>query len=52
VENLYRVVQGVAGVRTSTVVEPAATVEAVDPEYPDDDTIYLITPRRVLVRRA
>jgi uncharacterized phage protein gp47/JayE len=32
-------------------VTPAATVEADDPPYPDDDTIGLLIPGRVIVRR-
>lgn len=42
---------GVAGVRDATVVAPAANVEAVDPAFPDDDTIYLITRGRLIVRK-
>jgi uncharacterized phage protein gp47/JayE len=48
---LYREVTAVAGVRDGTVVSPAANVEATDPAFPDDDTIYLITPGRLLVHR-
>lgn len=51
VSSLYRVVGGVAGVRDGTVVIPAANAAAVDPAFPDDDTIYLVTRKRILVHR-
>lgn len=39
------------GCRDATVAEPVANVEAVDPDFPDDGTIYLITRGRLIVRR-
>lgn len=51
VSSLYRAANGVAGVLDSSVTTPSATVEADDPAFPDDDTVYLLTPARILVRR-
>ena len=50
--NLYRIAQGTDGVRRSTVVEPAAAVEPADNAYPDDATVYVLVPGRVLVRKG
>lgn len=44
-------VPGVLDVDLDTL-EPDATVEASDPRYPDDATIGLLVPGRVIVRRA
>jgi uncharacterized phage protein gp47/JayE len=49
--SLARAVASVDGVLDHVLEEPAANVESVDPAYPDDATIYLIVPERVLVRR-
>ena len=49
--SLYRIVNSVAGVLDSSLVTPVANVEATDPAFPDDDTISVLTPARVLVRR-
>lgn len=49
---IARVVNAVAGVLDSVPITPAATVEADDPDYPDDGTIQLLIPGRVLVRLA
>lgn len=49
-QNLYRISQGIDGVRSSTVVDPAATVEPADNAYPDDGTVYILAPRQILVR--
>jgi uncharacterized phage protein gp47/JayE len=49
---IYRVATGVTGVRDATPIAPASNVAGTDPAFPADDTIYLITPGRVLVRRA
>jgi hypothetical protein len=38
------------GVRNVTIATPATDVEATDYDFPDDDQIGLIIPRRVLVR--
>ena len=51
VATLYRAIAGVAGVRDATVVAPASNVAALDPPYPGDDAINLITAGRILVRR-
>lgn len=48
---LYGVANDQAGVRDVSVVTPAAVVDATDPPVPDDATIYLLTPGRILVRR-
>ncbi|HWU86210.1 MAG TPA: baseplate J/gp47 family protein [Kofleriaceae bacterium] len=42
----------VDGVLEVAVAVPAATVEASDPAYPDNGEVGLITPGRILVRRA
>lgn len=47
-----RYATSVSGVLDVEVIEPATTVEASDPTYPDDANIGLITPGRILVRRA
>jgi phage-related baseplate assembly protein len=49
---IIRVASLVPGVLDVASTIPAATVEATDPGYPDDDTIGLLVPGRVLVRRA
>lgn len=49
--SLYGVANDQAGVRDVSVVSPAAVVDATDPPVPDDETIYLLTPGRILVRR-
>lgn len=51
VSSLYRASNGVGGVLDSSVVLPVATIEADDPAFPADGTIYLLTPARILVRR-
>jgi uncharacterized phage protein gp47/JayE len=48
---LYRVINGVEGVLDSVLVAPVANVEPEDPAFPDDDTINVLTPARILVRR-
>ena len=45
------VVFDVDGVRKVDVSVPAVTVTPEDPEFPDDDSVELIIPLRVLVRR-
>lgn len=45
-----RVATAVAGVIDGTTVAPAATVQAADPAFPNDSTIELLVPGRVLVR--
>lgn len=50
-ENIARISQSVVGVRKTTVDTPAATVEPADDPYPDDSTVYMLSPRRVLVRK-
>jgi uncharacterized phage protein gp47/JayE len=47
---ISRAATSVEGVLDGTVVAPAATVEASDPDFPDDDTIGLIIAGRILVR--
>lgn len=49
--SLFETVQLQDGVLDSDLVAPVANVEATDPAYPDNDTIGLITPGKVLVRR-
>lgn len=46
-----RVATAVDGVLDGDVLTPAATVEAADPRYPDDEPIGLITPGRIIARR-
>lgn len=48
---LYGVANDQDGVRDVSVVTPVAVVDATDPPVPDDGTIYLLTPGRLLVRR-
>lgn len=48
--NLYRACQGVEGVKGTDVIVPAAVVEPADNPYPDDGTVFLLTPGRILVR--
>lgn len=48
---LYRVITAVAGVADVFLVTPSANVEATDPAFPSDDTVNLITPGRIVVRR-
>lgn len=43
---------GVEGVRDATTSTPSSTVTADDPAFPNDDTIELIIPGEVVVRRA
>lgn len=45
-----RVATAVAGVIDGTTVAPAATVQASDPAFPNDSTIELLVPGRILVR--
>lgn len=40
------------GVRDVTVVTPVTNIEATDPVFPNDDSVGLITPRKILVRAA
>ncbi len=42
--------RSVTGVRRANTVTPAALVEASDPVFPDDGTVGLIVPGRILVR--
>lgn len=49
--SLYRAINGVEGVLDSVLVAPVANVEATDPAFPNDGTINLVTPRRILVRK-
>ncbi len=51
-ENLSAIAQGTKGVRRSTVVAPGATVEPADNPYPDDETVFILAPRRILVRKG
>jgi len=51
-ENLSRLTQETVGVRRSTVVLPAATVEPADNAYPDDGTVFLAVPRMTIIRRG
>jgi uncharacterized phage protein gp47/JayE len=44
--------ESVDGVLEATAIAPAATVHALDPEYPDDDEIGLIIAGRIIVRAA
>lgn len=48
---LYRVLNSVVGVLDSVLVTPTVNVEATDPAFPNDATINLLTPGRVIVRR-
>lgn len=49
---ISRVAGLVPGVLDGTVIAPASIVEASDPDYPDDATVGLIVPGRILVRYA
>lgn len=51
ISSLYRATNSVDGVLDASIAAPVATVAATDPAYPDDATVYLLTPVRVLVRR-
>lgn len=48
---LFEVVQTTPGVLDSDVIDPAATVEATDSLFPANETVGLITPQQILVRR-
>jgi uncharacterized phage protein gp47/JayE len=48
---LYHVVGDVPGVRDATVEVPANNVEAVDPAFPGDAQVYVITRKGLFVRR-
>lgn len=52
ISSLYRATNGVDGVLDAEITTPAATVAAADPAFPLDASVYLLTPVRVLVRRA
>lgn len=43
--------RAIAGVRRANTTTPAVLIEASDPAFPNDGTVGLITPGRVLVRR-
>lgn len=47
---ISRVANAVPGVLDSAPVTPVATVQAADPDYPNDGTIQLLIPGRVIVR--
>lgn len=49
---ISRVAEAVEGVLEAVDKIPSVTVEASDPRYPDDATIGLLVPGRVIVRRA
>lgn len=49
--DLGTAVRGVEGAYTPVVVSPVADVEAGDPAYPLDGSIYLLVGRRILVRK-
>ncbi len=42
----------VEGVRRATTIEPATTVTPTDPAFPNDDSVELLIPGRVIVRSA
>lgn len=48
---IHRVANLVEGVLDGDVTAPASTVQATDPAFPNDGTIGLIVPGRILVRR-
>lgn len=50
-ENVSSIAQSTQGVRKTTVDTPSATVEPADNLYPNDGTVYFLSPRRVLVRK-
>jgi hypothetical protein len=50
-ENVSAISQSFAGAKKSTVILPASTLEPADNAYPLDDTVYILVPRLVLVRR-
>lgn len=49
---LAAIAQVTRGVDTVDVAAPVADFEASDPVYPDDDTIGVVVPARVIVRSA
>lgn len=51
-ENLSKIVQGVTGVKKSTISTPGATVEPADNLYPNDGTVFILVARRILVRKG
>jgi uncharacterized phage protein gp47/JayE len=48
---LFKTIQLQDGVLDSTIITPVANVEANDPAFPDNDTVELLTPGRVIVRK-
>jgi len=49
---LFEVVQTQAGVLDSEIVDPSANVDADDPAWPDNDSIELLIPGKILIRYA
>ena len=49
--NLFETTQTTAGVLDSDIVSPVATVEASDPAYPFNDSVGLLIPGKIIVRR-
>lgn len=50
--NLYKIAQLTTGVKKSNVTAPTATVEPADNPYPSDATVFVLVPRRILVRKG
>jgi uncharacterized phage protein gp47/JayE len=49
--NLFEAIQTEEGVLDSTIIDPVANVVADDPAFPDNDTIELLIPGKILIRR-
>ncbi len=48
---LFERAQTTEGVLDSEILDPVANVSADDPAFPDNDTIGLLTPGKILIRR-
>ncbi len=51
ISTLFERVQTTDGVLDSQILDPVANVEAADLAFPDNETIGLLTPGKILVRR-
>ncbi len=49
--SLFETIQTAPGVLDSSIADPVANVEAGDPAFPDNDTVELITPGKIVVRK-
>ena len=49
---LFETVQTVPGVLDSTIVTPLVNTEPEDPAYPENETVALLIPGKVIIRSA